>query len=110
VGWRRRVSTAVSAVLVPAVPVMRHFPYNGVVFFSGGCVVLVLFVDTVVMSSADGLSSKIAVMNPVVELDGDEMTRIIWKKIREEVRPPFFFPSLQTKLIPQGALGRKKCS
>ena len=23
---------------------------------------------------------------PVVELDGDEMTRIIWKKIREEVR------------------------
>ena len=26
------------------------------------------------------------VKNPVVELDGDEMTRIIWKKIREEVR------------------------
>ncbi len=24
--------------------------------------------------------------NPIVELDGDEMTRIIWKKIREEVR------------------------
>lgn len=29
---------------------------------------------------------KIAVKNPIVELDGDEMTRIIWKKIREEVR------------------------
>ena len=29
--------------------------------------------------------SKIVVENPVVELDGDEMTRIIWKKIREEV-------------------------
>ena len=29
---------------------------------------------------------KIVVNNPVVELDGDEMTRIIWKKIREEVR------------------------
>ena len=29
---------------------------------------------------------KIEVKNPVVELDGDEMTRIIWKKIREEVR------------------------
>ena len=29
---------------------------------------------------------KIAVSQPVVELDGDEMTRIIWKKIREEVR------------------------
>ncbi len=28
---------------------------------------------------------KIVVQNPVVELDGAEMTRIIWKKIREEV-------------------------
>lgn len=32
---------------------------------------------------------KIAVKNPVVELDGDEMTRIIWKKIREEVSSSF---------------------
>ena len=32
------------------------------------------------------VGNKIAVQNPVVELDGDEMTRIIWKKIREEVR------------------------
>jgi isocitrate dehydrogenase len=31
-------------------------------------------------------AEKIVVKNPVVELDGDEMTRIIWKKIREEVR------------------------
>jgi isocitrate dehydrogenase len=31
------------------------------------------------------LEQKIVVKNPVVELDGDEMTRIIWKKIREEV-------------------------
>lgn len=29
--------------------------------------------------------NKIAVKGPIVELDGDEMTRIIWKKIREEV-------------------------
>jgi len=33
-----------------------------------------------------GAFQTIAVQNPVVELDGDEMTRIIWKKIREEVR------------------------
>ncbi|EIM87431.1 isocitrate dehydrogenase [Stereum hirsutum FP-91666 SS1] len=32
---------------------------------------------------------KIAVKNPVVELDGDEMTRIIWKKIREELVLPY---------------------
>jgi isocitrate dehydrogenase len=33
-----------------------------------------------------GNGKKIVVAKPVVELDGDEMTRIIWKKIREEVR------------------------
>ncbi|KAF9525261.1 isocitrate dehydrogenase [Crepidotus variabilis] len=32
---------------------------------------------------------KIDVQNPIVELDGDEMTRIIWKKIREELILPF---------------------
>lgn len=37
------------------------------------------------MLAASG-NGKIVVENPVVELDGDEMTRIIWKKIREEVR------------------------
>ncbi len=29
--------------------------------------------------------SKIKVENPVVELDGDEMTRIIWKFIKEKL-------------------------
>ena len=28
---------------------------------------------------------KVKVANPVVELDGDEMTRIIWKWIKEKV-------------------------
>lgn len=32
---------------------------------------------------------RIKVDNPVVELDGDEMTRIIWHKIREELILPF---------------------
>ncbi|KAG8984169.1 Isocitrate dehydrogenase [NADP], mitochondrial precursor (Oxalosuccinate decarboxylase) [Tulasnella sp. 427] len=32
---------------------------------------------------------RIVVENPVVELDGDEMTRIIWKKIREELILPY---------------------
>jgi putative hemolysin len=41
---------------------------------------------TTLISMADQRGfSKITVKNPVVELDGDEMTRIIWKKIREEV-------------------------
>jgi isocitrate dehydrogenase len=29
---------------------------------------------------------KVKVVNPVVDLDGDEMTRIIWKWIKEKVR------------------------
>ncbi|KAF9238945.1 hypothetical protein BU15DRAFT_88186 [Melanogaster broomeanus] len=34
-------------------------------------------------------AEKIVVAKPVVELDGDEMTRIIWKKIREELILPY---------------------
>lgn len=33
--------------------------------------------------------SKIKVQNPVVELDGDEMTRIIWKMIKDELILPY---------------------
>ena len=33
--------------------------------------------------------TKITVKNPVVEMDGDEMTRIIWQKIREQLILPY---------------------
>ena len=33
--------------------------------------------------------SKIKVKNPVVEMDGDEMTRIIWQKIKEKLIHPY---------------------
>ena len=33
--------------------------------------------------------AKIKVKNPVVEMDGDEMTRIIWQKIRETLIVPY---------------------
>ena len=33
--------------------------------------------------------SKIKVSNPIVELDGDEMTRIIWKFIKEQLILPY---------------------
>ena len=33
--------------------------------------------------------SKIKVKNPVVEMDGDEMTRIIWQRIREKLILPY---------------------
>lgn len=40
------------------------------------------------MASATSFQ-KIKVKNPVVELDGDEMTRIIWKDIRERFILPY---------------------
>ena len=38
---------------------------------------------------------KIKVAKPVAELDGDEMTRIIWKMIKEELILPFLDVELQ---------------
>ena len=37
------------------------------------------------MSEESKSSGKIVVENPVVELDGDEMTRIIWQEIKDKV-------------------------
>lgn len=34
-------------------------------------------------------SQKIKVKNPVVELDGDEMTRVIWQDIKDKLILPF---------------------
>lgn len=38
---------------------------------------------------------KIKVSNPVVELDGDEMTRIIWQYIKDKLINPFLDVELQ---------------
>jgi isocitrate dehydrogenase len=39
--------------------------------------------------SAAVQSSRIKVQNPVVDLDGDEMTRIIWSDIKEKLILPY---------------------
>jgi isocitrate dehydrogenase len=44
--------------------------------------------------AARAMSTKIKVKNPVVELDGDEMTRIIWQSIKDR----FIFPFLDIDL------------
>ena len=38
---------------------------------------------------------KIQVANPVVELDGDEMTRIIWKDIKDKLVTPYLDLNIQ---------------
>jgi len=40
------------------------------------------------------MASKIKVDNPVVELDGDEMTRVIWQLIKDKL----IFPHLDLKI------------
>jgi isocitrate dehydrogenase len=39
--------------------------------------------------------AKIKVNNPIVEIDGDEMTRIIWKQIREQLVQPYLDVDLE---------------
>jgi hypothetical protein len=41
------------------------------------------------LSSASGGRQKIKVKNPVVEIDGDEMTRIIWQDIKDRLILPY---------------------
>jgi len=53
---------------------------------------LLVIVSLILPATMADSFKKIAVANPVVELDGDEMTRIIWKKIREEVSRFFHSP------------------
>ncbi|EUB60072.1 Isocitrate dehydrogenase [NADP], mitochondrial [Echinococcus granulosus] len=50
--------------------------------------------------------SRIKVENPVVELDGDEMTRIIWAKIKEQLLHPYL--SLNCKYFDLGLENRDK--
>ena len=35
------------------------------------------------------MMEKIKMANPIVEMDGDEMTRILWKMIKEHLLEPF---------------------
>lgn len=39
-----------------------------------------------IFSFSDSQDKRIVVENPVVDLDGDEMTRIIWEKIKTNVK------------------------
>ncbi|CAM8941453.1 unnamed protein product [Rhodiola kirilowii] len=50
------------------------------------------------------MDSKIKVHNPVVEMDGDEMTRIIWKMIKDKLIFPYL--DLDIKYYDLGILNR----
>lgn len=56
--------------------------------------------------SAVSSQKKIKVQNPVVELDGDEMTRIIWKLIKDDLILPFL--DLDIKYFDLGIISRNE--
>ena len=49
---------------------------------------------------------KIKMSTPIVEMDGDEMTRIIWKWIKEILIEPFV--DLKTEYYDLGLVNREK--
>ncbi|CAA7031391.1 unnamed protein product [Microthlaspi erraticum] len=51
-----------------------------------------------------GASDKIQVQNPIVEMDGDEMTRVIWSMIKEKLIFPYL--DLDIKYFDLGILNR----
>ena len=50
--------------------------------------------------------SKIQMKNPVVEMDGDEMTRVLWQWIKEDLILPFV--DLKTEYYDLGLVNRDK--
>ena len=64
----------------------KYFPFP-----PAGVLTLLFFPETKM--------SKIAVKGPVVELDGDEMTRIIWKKIKQEVSKVIYDSDINLTII-----------
>ena len=52
--------------------------------------------------------SKITMTTPLVEMDGDEMTRILWKMIKDELLLPFI--DLKTEYYDLGLEARNRTS
>ncbi|MBX6393964.1 MAG: NADP-dependent isocitrate dehydrogenase, partial [Burkholderiales bacterium] len=50
--------------------------------------------------------AKIKVLNPIVEMDGDEMTRVIWQRIREQLILPYL--DLELKYFDLGIENRDR--
>ena len=49
---------------------------------------------------------KIKMVTPLVEMDGDEMTRVLWKMIKDELICPFV--DLKTEYYDLGLLHRNE--
>lgn len=52
----------------------------------------------------DGTSKRFVATNPIVEMDGDEMTRIIWQFIKDKL----IFPYVKVKIPNENKSKKKK--
>ena len=84
-GGRCRAAAALTAsTLSHTRPSLHsHFPTSSFLLSSSSSSFLPLLFSTVAKGQ------KIKVANPVVELDGDEMTRVIWSLIKEKLILPY---------------------
>ncbi|CAL5370530.1 unnamed protein product [Camellia sinensis] len=55
-------------------------------------------------ASSSAIDNKLKVQNPIVEMDGDEMTRIIWRMIKDKLIFPYL--DLDIKYFDLGILNR----
>jgi isocitrate dehydrogenase len=72
----------------------------------GSAVERVLLTATKLRREEIKIMSKIKVLNPVVELDGDEMTRVIWRSIKEKLILPYL--DIELKYFDLGLENRDK--
>jgi len=55
----------------------------------------IYYINIILAFDTVSTQARIVVENPIVELDGDEMTRIIWEKIKEKL----IFPYLKVECL-----------
>src|SRR3954454_5085122 len=72
----------------------------------GSAVERVLLTATKLRREEIKIMNKIKVLNPVVELDGDEMTRVIWRSIKEKLILPYL--DIELKYFDLGLENRDK--
>ncbi|CAI9264307.1 unnamed protein product [Lactuca saligna] len=102
-------SSSSSSVLLrnPRLPISSNFNYFGSVKSCNRlslCSRLSKISLRCFASSSTTAMDKIPVLNPIVEMDGDEMTRIIWQMIKDKLIFPYI--DLDIKYFDLGILNR----
>ena len=97
---------ALPGTLLPRQPFPRKLPHRVNAGKEGGRTALIEKPKP--LAGENKRMSRIKVINPVVDLDGDEMTRVIWDKIKESSFCRTWISILSTSIsVSQTATQRK---